>query len=83
MTPIPLSVLDLSPVPSGGTVAGALGNSVESFRAGEGAMPYPSPAEAARHVWTDDERTLVADRAAICGSPSTVSTAPCSTIRPP
>ena len=47
---------------------------VQSIRAGEGAMPYPSPAEAARHVWTDDERTLVADRVAtqFVGSPATV-----------
>lgn len=35
---------------------------VRSIRTGEGAMPYPTPAEAAAHVWTAADRKLVADR---------------------
>jgi alkanesulfonate monooxygenase SsuD/methylene tetrahydromethanopterin reductase-like flavin-dependent oxidoreductase (luciferase family) len=35
---------------------------VHSIRAGAGAMPYPSIAEAEAHDWTDAERDLVADR---------------------
>lgn len=35
---------------------------VRSIRSGEGAIPFPSPAEARLHVWTDADRTMVQDR---------------------
>ncbi|MFI7460733.1 LLM class flavin-dependent oxidoreductase [Nonomuraea sp. NPDC049646] len=35
---------------------------VRSIRTGAGAMPYPTPREAARHVWTEADRALVKDR---------------------
>jgi alkanesulfonate monooxygenase SsuD/methylene tetrahydromethanopterin reductase-like flavin-dependent oxidoreductase (luciferase family) len=35
---------------------------VRSIRSGEGAIPFPSPDEARRHVWTDADRALVQDR---------------------
>jgi alkanesulfonate monooxygenase SsuD/methylene tetrahydromethanopterin reductase-like flavin-dependent oxidoreductase (luciferase family) len=35
---------------------------VHSIRSGAGAMPFPSPKEAAEHTWTDAERALVEDR---------------------
>lgn len=35
---------------------------VRSIRTGHGAIPYPSPSEAAAHEWTGDDRDLVADR---------------------
>ncbi|KAA5834576.1 MsnO8 family LLM class oxidoreductase [Saccharopolyspora hirsuta] len=35
---------------------------VHSIRAGAGAIPFPSPAEAAEFSWTDEQRELVADR---------------------
>ncbi|MBX6390350.1 MAG: LLM class flavin-dependent oxidoreductase [Frankia sp.] len=48
---------------------------VRSIRTGEGAIPFPSPAEARRHVWTDADRALVADRVdtQFVGSPSRVA----------
>jgi alkanesulfonate monooxygenase SsuD/methylene tetrahydromethanopterin reductase-like flavin-dependent oxidoreductase (luciferase family) len=48
---------------------------VRSVRTGDGAIPYPSPAEAAAHEWTDEDRELVADRVEtqFAGSPSTVA----------
>ncbi|MEV4392310.1 LLM class flavin-dependent oxidoreductase [Nonomuraea sp. NPDC049607] len=48
---------------------------VRSIRTGEGAMPYPTPAEAARHVWTDADRALVKDRidTQFVGTPETVA----------
>jgi alkanesulfonate monooxygenase SsuD/methylene tetrahydromethanopterin reductase-like flavin-dependent oxidoreductase (luciferase family) len=47
---------------------------VRSIRAGEGAIPFPTPKEAADHVWTDEDRALVADRVQtqFVGSPATV-----------
>ncbi|GAA4615844.1 MsnO8 family LLM class oxidoreductase [Saccharopolyspora hordei] len=47
---------------------------VHSIRAGAGAIPYPSPAEAAAFPWTDQDRELVADRVAtqFVGAPETV-----------
>lgn len=47
---------------------------VHSIRTGEGAIPYPSPAEAAEFPWTDEAREIVADRldTQIVGSPETV-----------
>jgi len=35
---------------------------VRSIRTAEGAIPFPTPDEARRHVWTDADRGLVADR---------------------
>jgi alkanesulfonate monooxygenase SsuD/methylene tetrahydromethanopterin reductase-like flavin-dependent oxidoreductase (luciferase family) len=35
---------------------------VRSIRTAEGAIPFPTPAEARRHAWTDADRELVADR---------------------
>jgi alkanesulfonate monooxygenase SsuD/methylene tetrahydromethanopterin reductase-like flavin-dependent oxidoreductase (luciferase family) len=47
---------------------------VRSIRTGSGAMPFPSPAEAAAHAWSEDDRVLVADRVdtQFVGSPETV-----------
>jgi alkanesulfonate monooxygenase SsuD/methylene tetrahydromethanopterin reductase-like flavin-dependent oxidoreductase (luciferase family) len=46
-----------------------------SIRNGQGAIDFPTPAEAAAHEWSDDERNLVADRTAtqFVGSPPTVA----------
>jgi luciferase family oxidoreductase group 1 len=48
---------------------------VRSIRRGEGATPFPSPAEARRHVWNDEDLALVADRVdtQFVGSPATVA----------
>lgn len=48
---------------------------VRGIRRFEGAIPFPTPAEAAEHGWTDEDRELVADRVEtqLVGSPSTVS----------
>ena len=35
---------------------------VRSIRTGAGAIPFPTPAEAAAHRWSDEDRRLVADR---------------------
>jgi alkanesulfonate monooxygenase SsuD/methylene tetrahydromethanopterin reductase-like flavin-dependent oxidoreductase (luciferase family) len=35
---------------------------VRSIRTGEGAIPFPTPAEARSHAWSDEDRALVADR---------------------
>jgi alkanesulfonate monooxygenase SsuD/methylene tetrahydromethanopterin reductase-like flavin-dependent oxidoreductase (luciferase family) len=35
---------------------------VRSIRTAEGAIPFPTPQEARRHVWSDADRALVADR---------------------
>jgi luciferase family oxidoreductase group 1 len=55
--------------------AAGFGRWVLSIRSGEGAIPFPSPAEAAAHDWTDEERALVADRVEtqFVGSPATVA----------
>ena len=47
---------------------------MRSIRAGEGAVPFPSPAEAAAWSWTDADRALVADRVEtqFVGAPATV-----------
>jgi alkanesulfonate monooxygenase SsuD/methylene tetrahydromethanopterin reductase-like flavin-dependent oxidoreductase (luciferase family) len=47
---------------------------VLGIRSGEGAIPFPTGEEAAAHVWTDQDRELVADRipTQIVGSPQTV-----------
>jgi luciferase family oxidoreductase group 1 len=47
---------------------------VRSVRTGAGAIPFPSPEQAAEHDWTDADRELVADRVEtqFVGSPQTV-----------
>jgi alkanesulfonate monooxygenase SsuD/methylene tetrahydromethanopterin reductase-like flavin-dependent oxidoreductase (luciferase family) len=56
-------------------LAAGYGPWVRSIRAGEGAIPFPSPEEAAALLWTDEDRALVADRVdtQFVGSPSTVA----------
>jgi alkanesulfonate monooxygenase SsuD/methylene tetrahydromethanopterin reductase-like flavin-dependent oxidoreductase (luciferase family) len=48
---------------------------VLSIRRGEGAIAFPSPKEAAAHRWTEEDRSLVADRVdtQFVGSPATVA----------
>ncbi|MEV0235303.1 LLM class flavin-dependent oxidoreductase [Nonomuraea sp. NPDC050786] len=48
---------------------------VRSIRTGQGAVPYPSPEEAGAHVWTEEDRRLVADRVdtQFVGDPETVA----------
>lgn len=43
-------------------LAAGYGAWVRSIRTAEGAIAYPTPAEAAAHPWTDADRALVADR---------------------
>jgi alkanesulfonate monooxygenase SsuD/methylene tetrahydromethanopterin reductase-like flavin-dependent oxidoreductase (luciferase family) len=43
-------------------LASGYGLWVRSIRTGEGAIPFPAPADAAAHSWTDEDRSLVADR---------------------
>jgi alkanesulfonate monooxygenase SsuD/methylene tetrahydromethanopterin reductase-like flavin-dependent oxidoreductase (luciferase family) len=43
-------------------LASGYGLWVRSIRTGEGAIPYPTPAQARGHAWTDDDRELVSDR---------------------
>jgi alkanesulfonate monooxygenase SsuD/methylene tetrahydromethanopterin reductase-like flavin-dependent oxidoreductase (luciferase family) len=47
---------------------------VRSIRRGEGAVEFPTPEQAARHRWSDEDRALVADRvdSQFVGSPATV-----------
>ncbi|HXW80847.1 MAG TPA: hypothetical protein VEJ84_15200, partial [Acidimicrobiales bacterium] len=47
---------------------------VRSIRTGAGAIPFPTPEEAAVHRWTDEDRELVKDRidTQLVGSPKTV-----------
>jgi len=56
-------------------LAAGYGLWVHSVRTGEGAIPYPSPAEAEAYEWTEADRNLVADRVEtqFVGSPSTVA----------
>ena len=56
-------------------LAAGFGLWVHSIRTGAGARPYPSPAEASAHPWTDEERDLVADRVAtqFVGAPQVVA----------
>jgi luciferase family oxidoreductase group 1 len=55
-------------------LAAGYGLWVRSIRSGEGAIPFPSPEEAAVHLWTKEDRALVADRTEtqFVGSPQTV-----------
>jgi alkanesulfonate monooxygenase SsuD/methylene tetrahydromethanopterin reductase-like flavin-dependent oxidoreductase (luciferase family) len=48
---------------------------VRSIRTAEGATPFPTPEQARRHQWTDDDRRLVADRVAtqFVGTPGQVA----------
>lgn len=48
---------------------------VHSIRTGAGAIPFPTPDEARRHEWTDEERAVVADRleTQFVGSPGQVA----------
>lgn len=48
---------------------------VRSIRTGEGAIPFPTPAQARAHTWTDADRQLVADRVdtQLVGSPTEVA----------
>jgi len=48
---------------------------VRSIRSGAGAMRFPTPAQAAAHEWTEEDRALVADRVStqFVGSPATVA----------
>ncbi len=48
---------------------------VRSIRSGSGAIPFPTPEEASRHEWTDDDRALVQDRidTQLVGSAATVA----------
>jgi alkanesulfonate monooxygenase SsuD/methylene tetrahydromethanopterin reductase-like flavin-dependent oxidoreductase (luciferase family) len=48
---------------------------VRNIRVGDGAVPYPTPEEAAAHDWVDEDRALVLDRVEtqVVGSPATVA----------
>jgi len=48
---------------------------VRSIRTGEGAIEFPTPDEARSHVWTEEDRALVADRVdtQFVGSPKQVA----------
>ena len=48
---------------------------MRSIRSGEGAIPFPTPEEAAAFPWADEDRALVADRVdtQFVGSPATVA----------
>lgn len=56
-------------------LASGYGSWVLSIRTAAGAIAFPTPQEAARHEWTDDERALVTDRieTQIVGSPATAA----------
>ncbi|GAA3159150.1 hypothetical protein GCM10010466_57410 [Planomonospora alba] len=48
---------------------------VRSIRSGQGAIPYPTPEQADAHVWSEEDRALVADRldTRFVGSPEAVA----------
>lgn len=56
-------------------LAAGYGPWVRSIRTAEGAIQYPTPAEARRHTWTDADRALVDDRTEtqFTGSPGRVA----------
>ena len=56
-------------------LAAGYGLWVRSIRTAEGAIQFPTPEEARRHQWTDDERALVNDRTEtqFLGSPAQVA----------
>jgi luciferase family oxidoreductase group 1 len=59
----------------GRELAAGYGAWVYSIRSGAGAIPFPTPAEASRHEWTDEARSLVKDRidTQFVGSATTVA----------
>jgi luciferase family oxidoreductase group 1 len=56
-------------------LASGYGLWVRSIRTGAGAIEFPTPAEAARHHWSEEDRALVKDRidTQLVGSPETVA----------
>jgi len=58
-----------------GRLASGYGQWVLSIRSGSGAIPFPTPEEAATHSWTDDEWSVVEDRVAtqFVGTPAQVA----------
>ncbi len=56
-------------------LAAGYGPWVLSIRTAQGAIPFPTPAEARAYAWSDDDRALVADRIAtqFVGSPTQVA----------
>jgi luciferase family oxidoreductase group 1 len=60
---------------SAARLASGYGLWVRSIRTGAGAIAFPTPEEAAGHVWSDDDRALVKDRidTQLVGSPVTVA----------
>jgi alkanesulfonate monooxygenase SsuD/methylene tetrahydromethanopterin reductase-like flavin-dependent oxidoreductase (luciferase family) len=56
-------------------LAAGYGLWVRSIRTGEGAIQFPTPDEARRHIWSDADRALVADRVEtqFVGSPDQVA----------
>ncbi len=56
-------------------LASGYGMWVRSIRTGEGAIEFPTAAQARAHAWTDDDRALVADRTEtqFVGSPAQVA----------
>ncbi|WP_238018913.1 LLM class flavin-dependent oxidoreductase [Dactylosporangium sp. AC04546] len=56
-------------------LASGYGLWVRSIRSGSGAIPFPTPQEAARHEWSEEDRDLVRDRVdtQLVGSPATVA----------
>jgi alkanesulfonate monooxygenase SsuD/methylene tetrahydromethanopterin reductase-like flavin-dependent oxidoreductase (luciferase family) len=56
-------------------LAAGYGLWVRSIRRGEGAIPFPGPDEASRHIWDDADRVLVRDRVdtQFVGTPHTVA----------
>lgn len=56
-------------------LASGYGLWVRSIRTGAGAIPFPTPEQAAAHQWTDEDRALVADRVdtQFAGSPRQVA----------
>jgi alkanesulfonate monooxygenase SsuD/methylene tetrahydromethanopterin reductase-like flavin-dependent oxidoreductase (luciferase family) len=56
-------------------LAAGYGPWVRSIRSGEGAIQFPTPAQAREHAWTDADRALVADRVdtQFVGSPGQVA----------
>jgi luciferase family oxidoreductase group 1 len=56
-------------------LASGYGLWVRSIRTGAGAIPFPTPEQAAAHLWNDEDRDLVKDRidTQLVGSPQTVA----------
>jgi luciferase family oxidoreductase group 1 len=60
---------------SAARLAAGYGLWVRSIRTGAGAIPFPTPEQAAAHQWTEEDRALVKDRidTQLVGSPRTVA----------